>query len=211
MYLLSDKIEFPSVENADKMGVLAIGGDLSVERLLLAYRSGIFPWFNADEPIIWWSPNPRMVLFPERLKVSKSMQKLFRESAFTVTYNQNFREVMTRCGEVKRKNQDDTWITPKMIDAYAKLHQKGYVTSVEVWQERSLVGGLYGVYLKDKKVFCGESMFSEVSNASKYGFISLVKKLEKEGVRLIDCQVYTNHLASLGAIEISRKQFLQYL
>lgn len=202
---------FPSVEFANPDGLLAMGGDLSVERLLDAYNHGIFPWYDASEPILWWSPDPRMVLFPEDLKVSKSMKQLLKKEAFRVTYNQDFLGVIESCAAIKRDGQNGTWITQEIKDAYLKLHYLGIVQSVEVWQEGQLVGGLYGIYLKDKKIFCGESMFAKVSNASKYGFITYVRKLRKAGVKLIDCQIYTDHLSSLGAVEIPRKEFLDYL
>ena len=211
MHILGPENIFPSVESSDAEGLLAIGGDLSSERLLLAYRSGIFPWYEEDQPILWWSPDPRMVLFPQRLKVSKSMRQLFNKKTFRVTYNQNFDKVIQNCAEIKREGQRGTWITEEMISAYIQLHQEGFATSVEVWQEDELVGGLYGIYLKEQKIFCGESMFAKVSNASKYGFIYLVQQLEREGVKLIDCQVYTPHLESLGAEEINRNVFLGYL
>jgi leucyl/phenylalanyl-tRNA--protein transferase len=203
--------KFPPVEFANPDGLLAMGGDLSVERLLDAYNRGIFPWYDASEPILWWSPNPRMVLFPENLRVSKSMRQLFKKEAFQVTYNQDFLSVIENCAAIKRDGQNGTWITEEIKDAYLKLHHLGIVQSVEVWQNDELVGGLYGIYLKEKKIFCGESMFANVSNASKYGFITYVRKLKKEGVSLIDCQIYTEHLNSLGAAEIPRKEFLKYL
>ena len=211
MHVLGLEIIFPSIENSDADGLLAVGGDLSPERLLLAYRSGIFPWYEKDQPILWWSPDHRMVLFPQHLKVSKSMRQLFRKEAFKVTYNQDFEAVIQNCAAVKREGQNGTWITDEMISAYIQLHEQGFATSVEVWEDDELVGGLYGIYLKEKQIFCGESMFTKVSNASKYGFISLVEKLKNEGLRLIDCQVYTPHLESLGACEIHREEFLTYL
>lgn len=207
----TNKYHFPHPSEADKDGLLAVGGDLSSDCLLQAYYSGIFPWFNEGQPILWWTPDPRMVLFPEKLKVSKSMRQLFNQNKFKVTYNQSFEEVVRNCAEIKREGQDGTWITDDMMDAYLELHRLGYAQSVEVWDKDQLVGGLYGIYLKDKNVFCGESMFSKVSNASKYGFITLVRKLIEEDVKLIDCQIYTPHLASLGAEEISREDFLQFL
>nr|WP_034918511.1 leucyl/phenylalanyl-tRNA--protein transferase [Gillisia sp. CAL575] len=203
--------KFPSVEFANPDGLLAMGGDLSVERLLDAYNHGIFPWYDASEPILWWSPDPRMVLFPENLKVSKSMRQLFKKESFQVTYNQDFNGVIENCAVIKRAGQNGTWITQEIKDAYLKLHHLGIVQSVEVWQNSELVGGLYGIYLKEKKIFCGESMFAKVSNASKYGFITYVNKLKEEGVSLIDCQIYTEHLNSLGASEIPRKEFLSFL
>ena len=190
---------------------MAIGGDLSEELLLEAYHRGIFPWYDSSQPILWWSPHPRMVLFPEKLKVSKSMRQVIRRQTFQVTFNQDFAAVIAACSSVPRKDQDGTWITEEMKKAYIRLHQRGWAHSVEVWQEEQLVGGLYGIYLKDKKIFCGESMFSRVSNASKFGFIKWVEKLKEEGVRLIDCQVHTAHMESLGAEEIPREEFLKYL
>lgn len=211
MHLLDDTFSFPHPELTHETGILAIGGDLSPERLILAYQNGIFPWYSDDEPLLWWSPDPRMVLFPDELKVSKSMRKLFRDQKFKVTFNQDFESVIRACAEIPRQDQDGTWITEEMIQSYLKLHQLGYAQSVEVYENEKLVGGLYGIYLKEKAIFCGESMFTKVSNASKYGFISLIKKLKEEGVQLIDCQIYTAHLASLGAKEISREAFLSYL
>ncbi|WP_194766653.1 leucyl/phenylalanyl-tRNA--protein transferase [Tamlana sp. I1] len=207
MYYLNEDLWFPEVEAATQDGLLAVGGDLSVPRLLLAYKSGIFPWFSEGEPLLWWSPDPRFVLFPEQLKVSKSMKQVMRNGGFTVTVNTQFNAVMQACSKIKRKGQDDTWITNTMIDAYAELNKLGYAKSVEVWQNNNLVAGLYGVDLGNG-VFCGESMFSTVSNASKVGFISFI---QNTNYKLIDCQVYTSHLESLGAEEMSRKDFLRYL
>ena len=209
MYLLSKDLIFPEVHLANEDGLLAIGGDLSPERLLLAYKSGIFPWYNKGEPIIWYSPNPRMVLFPNKLKISKSMKQLIRRNEFQITFNKNFEEVISNCKSIEREGQQSTWITEEMQEAYLKLHKKGIAKSVEVWKNKELVGGLYGVDLGT--IFCGESMFSKVSNASKLAFIYMVQKLENEKYQLIDCQVYNNHLASLGAEEISRTKFLTYL
>lgn len=207
MYFLNDKIEFPDVSLTSKEGLLAIGGDLSVPRLVLAYQNGIFPWFNDDEAILWWSPNPRFALFPEKLKVSKSMKQVMRNQDFVVTINAAFEQVIRECSSVKRAGQPGTWITSTMIQAYVEMHELGYAKSVEVWQDEKLVGGLYGIDLGNG-VFCGESMFSKVSNASK---IALIAFLQNSNYKLIDCQVYTNHLASLGAEEISRKEFLRFL
>ena len=210
MFLLSKELIFPPVQLADKNGLLAIGGDLSVERLIIAYKSGIFPWYNQGEPIIWYSPNPRMVLFPQNLRISKSMRQVIRKQEFTITYNQNFEAVISNCKTIFRvSDQGETWITSEMQQAYIELHKKGIAKSVEVWLGDELVGGLYGIDLGN--VFCGESMFSKVSNSSKLAFIYLVQKLEKENYKLIDCQVYNNHLASLGADEISREAFLSFL
>ncbi|MBG6131936.1 leucyl/phenylalanyl-tRNA--protein transferase [Aquimarina sp. EL_43] len=211
MYILTDSIQFPPVTLADANGLLAIGGDLSVDRLLKAYHNGIFPWYDEDQPILWYSPDPRMVLFPPELRVSKSMRQLIRKNKFEVTFNKAFDSVVQHCATIKRPEQEGTWITNDMQKAYTKLHQLGYAISVEVWEQSVLVGGLYGVLLEDKKVFCGESMFSKVSNASKYGFITLVEWLIKKEIQLIDCQVYTDHLASLGAREITRTTFIKYL
>lgn len=202
---------FPNPELANSEGLLAVGGDLHPERIITAYQSGIFPWFSEGQPILWWSPDPRMILYPEHLKVSKSMKLLFKKKAFEVTINKDFKSVITHCANVPRHGQDGTWITDEMKKTYVKLHQMGLAYSVEVWQNHNLVGGLYGIYLKKQKVFCGESMFSKVSNASKFGFIWWVQKLREEGIKIIDCQIYTNHLASLGAREINRKSFLNYL
>ncbi|MGS2725458.1 leucyl/phenylalanyl-tRNA--protein transferase [Psychroserpens sp. BH13MA-6] len=207
MYVLNNDMVFPDVSLASKEGILAIGGDLSAERLILAYRSGIFPWFEKEEPLLWWSPDPRFVLFPEDLKVSKSMKQVLRNSDFEVTVNTDFKAVIEHCAAIKRFGQQGTWITNTMINAYVKLFDLGFAKSVEVWLEDRLVGGLYGVDVGNG-VFCGESMFSLVSNASKVGFITLI---QNSNYKLIDCQVFTNHLASLGAKHISRSTFLGYL
>ncbi|KAB8151149.1 leucyl/phenylalanyl-tRNA--protein transferase [Kordia sp. TARA_039_SRF] len=209
MYFLTDKIAFPPVSETSPEGILAIGGDLQPERLLLAYKSGIFPWYGEDEPIIWWSPDPRMVLFPDELKVSKSMRQLLRRQPFSVTYNTAFEQVIQACAMIRRPGQDDTWITTEMEAAYIELFNMGYITSVEVWRDEKLVGGAYGVNLG--RVFCGESMFAYESNASKFGFIHLVRKIQAEGCQIIDCQMHTNHLESLGAYEIPRELFLSFL
>lgn len=209
IYYLDDQLWFPPVDHANDEGLLAVGGDLSPERLLLAYKSGIFPWFNEDALILWWSPDPRMVLFPKEIKVSKSMRKVLRNSSFELTKNKAFEQVIDNCAQLERKGQEGTWITPKMKAAYLDLHQKGFAVSYEVWQGKDLVGGLYGIDLGH--VFCGESMFSLVSNASKYAFIHLAIELETKDYKLIDCQVYTEHLASLGAKEIDRTVFMSYL
>ncbi|MEQ1799601.1 MAG: leucyl/phenylalanyl-tRNA--protein transferase [Lacibacter sp.] len=206
LQVLTDKLWFPPVEQSAADGLLAIGGDLSTERLLLAYRSGIFPWYNDDEPPLWWSPDPRFVLFPEELYVSKSMQQLFNRRTFKITMNKAFTEVIRNCGRQKRKGQNGTWITAEIEEAYNQLHQLGYAVSVEAWKDNELVGGLYGIRMG--KLFFGESMFAKVSNASKYAFIAFVQHLQKEGVVLIDCQVYTEHLESLGARMIDRNKFI---
>jgi leucyl/phenylalanyl-tRNA---protein transferase len=209
MYILSNELFFPPVFNANSDGILAIGGDLSPERLQLAYKSGIFPWFEDGEPIIWWSPNPRMVLFLNDLVVSKSMRNILNRNIFTITFNQNFRDVISNCQKIKRDGQNRTWITNDMIEAYCKLNELGIAKSVEVWQNEELVGGLYGIDLGH--VFCGESMFSKVSNASKVAFINLVNKLKKNNYTLLDCQVYNEHLESLGCREIDRVDFMDLL
>jgi len=207
MQYLTERIWFPNVNTASPEGLLAVGGDLSVERLLLAYKSGIFPWFESDEPILWWSPNPRFVLFPEKLKVSKSMKQVLRNKDYTVTTNKAFKDVMYACSKIKRHGQSGTWITNSMIDAYIKLYELGYAKSIEVWKDEALVGGLYGIDLGNK-VFCGESMFTKESNASKVGFITFI---QNTNYKLIDCQVYTKHLESLGAENLYRSKFLSYL
>lgn len=209
LYEVTNELVFPPVEQANWEGVLAIGGDLSPERLLLAYKKGIFPWYSYDSPIIWWSPNPRMVLFPNELKVSKSMKKVLKGNQFSLTKNTCFKEVIHHCGTVARMGQDETWITDEMQEAYIKLHEIGVAVSYEVWENEDLVGGLYGIDLDG--IFCGESMFSLRSNASKYAFIKMVQSLAEKGCKLIDCQVYTNHLESMGAREIPREEFLKYL
>jgi len=209
MYYLTQDLFFPPVSHANRDGILAIGGDLSPERLQLAYKNGIFPWFNEGEPIIWWSPNPRMVLFLDELIVSKSMRNIRNRNTFKVTFNQNFKDVIANCQQIKRDGQTGTWITNEMIKAYCKLHELGVAKSVEVWQNDQLVGGLYGIDLGH--VFCGESMFSLVSNASKVAFIALANQLKKENYQLLDCQVYNEHLQSLGCREIEREAFDEIL
>ena len=209
MFYLTEELFFPPVHLAHSSGIIGLGGDLSPERLQLAYQSGIFPWFEDGEPITWWSPNLRMVLFLEELVVSKSMRNILNRKIFTVTFNQDFRAVISNCQKIKREGQNGTWITDDMIKAYCKLNELGIAKSVEVWQEDELVGGLYGVDLGH--IFCGESMFSLVSNASKVAFIALVEKLKKEHYQLLDCQVYNEHLESLGCREIEREQFMQIL
>jgi leucyl/phenylalanyl-tRNA--protein transferase len=207
MQILDQRIKFPDVSQASADGLLAIGGDLSPERLIEAYSNGIFPWFNAEDPIMWWSPDPRFVIFPEELKVSKSMRQLFKKKPFQVTQNQNFEAVIRNCSVAKRHDQDGTWIIEYMIEAYLNLHKLGYAISVEVWQEDELVGGLYGLDLGNN-VFCGESMFAKVGNASKYGFIDFI---QKSTYKLIDCQLHTKHLESLGGKNIPRAEFIGYL
>jgi len=209
LYFLTKTLFFPPVSETDEDGILAVGGDLSPERLVLAYQNGIFPWFEDDDPIIWWSPNPRMVLLFDELVISKSMRNILNRKMFKVTFNQNFRDVISNCKKIKRDGQNGTWITDDMVEAYVKLHELGIAKSVEVWQDKKLVGGLYGIDLGH--VFCGESMFSKVSNASKVAFIILAQQLQKNNYKLIDCQVYNDHLASLGCREIEREDFLTVL
>lgn len=198
---------FPEVSNASEEGLLAIGGDLSTHRLIDAYSKGIFPWFSQGDPILWWSPNPRFVLFPEKLKVSKSMKQVLQKNAYQITINKEFKAVIKACSLIKRDGQPGTWITNDMIDAYVQLYELGYAKSVEVWKKNILVAGLYGVDLNNG-IFCGESMFTKESNASKVAFITFIKNSK---YKLIDCQVYTQHLESLGAENISREEFLKFL
>ena len=209
MYYLTASLSFPPVSQTNSSGILAFGGDLSPERLQLAYANGIFPWFEDGEPITWWSPNPRMVLFLDELVISKSMRNVLNRNIFRVTFNQNFRDVISNCQNIKRDGQNGTWITNDMIEAYCKLNELGIAKSVEVWQDEVLVGGLYGVDLGH--VFCGESMFSIVSNASKVAFVTLVKQLKIANYKLLDCQVYNPHLESLGCREIDRNEFMSIL
>lgn len=208
VYRLTDDLIFPPVSGAVD-GVVAVGGDLTLERLMLAYESGIFPWYSKGEPIIWWSPDPRFVLFPARLHVSRSMKRVLNSGTFKVTYNQDFEGVIANCQNVYRENQEGTWITEEMLLAYVRLHEVGRATSVEVWNNDKLVGGMYGV--KVGNVFCGESMFSLMSNASKVALITFLQKFQQEGGQLLDCQVHSSHLQSLGAENIARDEFLQYL
>lgn len=209
MFLLTKEIVFPPVEMADEDGLLAMGGDLSTERLLEAYRNGIFPWYNEGEPIFWWSPDPRCVLFPDELKISKSMHTVLQNGRFRFVFNKNFKQVMENCKAITRKDQDGTWIQPAIIEAYTTLHQMGYAICAEAWKDGELVGGAYGIKLGN--IFFGESMFSKESNASKFAFIHLVHHLQQQQVVLIDCQIYTEHLASLGARMITRKEFISNL
>lgn len=209
VYLLDDTLWFPPVEEAMPDGLLAAGGDLSAERLLLAYSSGIFPWYNEEEIPLWWSPDPRFVLFPEELKVSKSMKQVIKRNEFEFRVNTAFNEVIRNCSLTYRKGQPGTWISKDIIDAYTNLHELGFAFSAEAWQAGSLVGGLYGVLLGN--LFFGESMFSNVSNASKFAFIKWVELLKENGIVLIDCQVHTAHLESLGARMISRESFMKFI
>jgi len=209
MFILDKSLYFLPVISASSEGVVAFGGDLSTERLLLAYKSGIFPWYSEGYPITWYSPDPRMVLFPKEVRISKSMRLFLKKNPFKIRFNSAFSDVIRNCKIVKRNGEEGTWITNDMEKAYVELHKQGWAKSVEVYQDNKLVGGLYGIDLGS--VFCGESMFSKVSNASKAAFIWLAHYLEKKHYKLIDCQVYNEHLDSLGAVEISRKDFLKYL
>ena len=196
MHILDKELlYFPPVSQADEYGLLAIGGDLSIERLLLAYKSGIFPWFEDGQPILWYAPNPRMVLLFENLKISKSMKQVLKKQQFSITVNKDFKGVINNCATQKRKGQLGTWITDDMISAYCELNRLGYAISVEVWQANELVAGLYGVDLQDVKIFCGESMFTKVSNASKVAFFYMAFYFKEKGYKLIDCQMYNDHLA----------------
>jgi leucyl/phenylalanyl-tRNA--protein transferase len=208
LYILNDRLWFPPVNETLKDGLLAVGGDLNTERLLLAYQNGIFPWYEGDIPL-WWCPDPRFVLFPGELIISKSMKKLLKRNTFEFTVNKAFEEVIYNCRYVKREYQHGTWITDEVQTAYIELHKKGFAHSAETWLDNKLVGGLYGVRLG--KIFFGESMFSLVNNASKYAFISFLRQLQQENVQLIDCQVYSEHLESLGARMISRDEFIKLL
>jgi leucyl/phenylalanyl-tRNA--protein transferase len=209
VFRLPEELVFPPPEYADADGLLAVGGDLSVKRLLLAYQMGIFPWYSKDMPILWWSPDPRLILRPNELKISRRLMRLIKKGPFKITLDQSFSEVIKECSCVKRPNQHETWITDDMIEAYCRLHQEGFAHSVESWQDGELVGGLYGVSLG--RAFFGESMFSRVSNASKAAFVHLVWFLESKNFSLIDCQLTTKHLLSFGAREISRTEFLRML
>lgn len=203
--LLADDPAFPDPALAEEDGLLAIGGDLSMERLLIAYSNGIFPWFSEGDPILWYSPHERCVIYPDKIKISKSMKQVLKQGIFKLTLNQAFKEVILNCATTPRKGQDGTWITTEMQEAYLRLHQNGYAHSVEVWQDDKLVGGLYG--LKVNRVFCGESMFSQVSNASKTALIFL----SELNINLIDCQLPNDHLMSLGAEMISRESYMAVL
>lgn len=200
------QISFPHPSLADEDGLLAIGGDLSSDRLILAYENGIFPWFSDDTPIMWYAPHERFVIFPEQLKISKSMRQILKSNRFTVTVDQAFSEVIQHCSQISRKDQEGTWITTDMIDAYQALNKLQYAHSIEVWENGVLVGGLYGIYIH--QVFCGESMFSTVSNASKVALIFLLTQFK---LKFVDCQFHTPHLASMGGQSISQQEYLSLL
>ena len=207
--LHSNEISFPDPNLLEsESGVMAIGGDLSPERLYFAYQLGLFPWYNPGEEILWWCPNPRFVLFPKDLKISKSMRKIMRDEVFTFTENTCFREVIEECKNTFRKDQDGTWLSDELVDSIVKLHEAGIAKSIEVWQKEQLVGGFYGIQIG--KIFCGESMFAKVSNASKAGFIYFIQN-QKQNLELIDCQIHSEHLESLGATMISKKDYLKRL
>ncbi|MEP1033711.1 leucyl/phenylalanyl-tRNA--protein transferase [Ekhidna sp.] len=208
IYRLTDDLIFPPVQGAED-GIVAVGGDLLPERLMIAYHSGIFPWYSEGEPIIWWSPDPRFVLFPDLLHISKSMRRVLNSDELKVTFNQDFEGVIAQCKKVPREGQKGTWITDEMQLAYIRLYELGHAKSVEVWKGEALVGGMYGVDMG--KVFCGESMFSLVSNASKLALIRFIQEFQKEGGQLFDCQVHSEHLVSMGAENIDRTEFLKYL
>jgi len=209
VFLLSETIEFPPPHLASGEGLLAVGGDLSPERLLLAYHMGIFPWYSNGDPILWWSPDPRFVLYPQEIKISKTLKKVINKDMFRVTMDLAFNEVIHQCAQVRLQKNEGTWIVQDMIDAYCKLHEAGFAHSLEVWHKRVLAGGLYGVSLG--KCFFGESMFTRVSNASNVGLVKLAEYLKRLSFDMIDCQVPTDHLARFGARPISRTRFLNQL
>lgn len=209
IHWLTKKLVFPPYHYASNDGLLAVGGDLSIERLKLAYSTGIFPWYNPEDPILWWSPDPRFVLLPQNLQVSRTMRQVLDRNTFQITVNQAFLEVMRGCQAAKREGQNGTWISEEIIESYCELHKIGWAHSIEAWQEGELVGGLYGV--KIGRCFSGESMFAKKSNASKAAFITYVRQISQEGIEIIDCQTRTPHLESLGGRFMPRKIFLEYL
>lgn len=214
MHLLDDRLFFPDPSTAPDHGLLAVGGDLSVNRLLLAYRSGIFPWYNDGEPICWWSPDPRMVFDlrnDQPLRITKSMRQSQRNKGYEIRENTCFKQVMMHCATAQRPDQDGTWINDEMLEAYSRLHELGHVKSVEVFKDDELVGGLYGVDLLERKIFCGESMFSKATDGSKIALMYLVDQLKAKDYLLIDGQVYNDHLNQLGAVELDREVFLSML
>ena len=209
VYQLSEDLVFPSPHLASKEGLLAVGGDLTCNRLLLAYSLGIFPWYSEGEPILWWSPDPRLVLYPHELKVSRSLEKVINKAGFKVTVDCAFERVIKDCARVRLENREGTWIVDEMVKAYCSLHESGFAHSIEAWEGDRLAGGLYGVSLG--KCFFGESMFTRVSNASKVAFVVLVNHLKSQGFAMIDCQITTGHLTRFGAREISRARYLDEL
>ena len=209
LFRLSDKLDFPHASFARDDGLLCIGGDLSYQRLILAYKNGIFPWFAENEPLLWWSPDPRLVLFPENLHISKSLKKKINKKLFDIKFNSAFEQTIRSCALLRRNKEEGTWIVPEMVQAYTKLHELGYAHSIEAWQDNKLVGGLYGISIGGS--FFGESMFSFVNDASKIALVALVHQLKKSRFDLIDCQVTTQHLLDMGAVEIPRSIFLNIL
>lgn len=209
VFLLSDRLAFPSPRLATAEGLLAVGGDLSQQRLLLAYRMGIFPWFSDGDPILWWSPDPRMVLFPSEFRITKTLRKILKRDVFQVTMDRAFTEVINRCRQVREQNKEGTWIVEDMIGAYCELHEAGFAHSVEAWQDGKLTGGLYGVSLG--RCFFGESMFTLKSNASNVALVHLIRYLRQHAFDMVDCQVRTSHLMRFGAREIPRDHFLSLL
>jgi leucyl/phenylalanyl-tRNA---protein transferase len=208
---IDEETAFPPLSQAltEPNGLIAIGGNLSPTRLLEAYKQGIFPWFNVGEPVMWWSPNPRMILFPNELNISNSLKKTLKKNQFQIKFNSAFKEVITACSKTLRLNQNGTWISAQMIDTYCELHHLGYACCAESWQDNQLVGGCYGV--KIGNIFYGESMFHHVTDASKVAFVHLVENLKHQGVGMIDCQMKTALLTSFGGREIAREEFMQNL
>ena len=209
MVRLGDDHIFPSPRSANEHGVVAYGGDLNPNRITQAYKQGIFPWFESDDNLLWWSPNPRMILYPEKIKISKSLKSVIKKNIFKVTFNKDFEEVIESCSNIKRLGQKGTWITSGLKESFLQLHEKGLAMSVEVWKDSKIVGGLYGLDLGN--VFCGESMFSKSSNASKVALVNLSSELKKNNYKFIDCQIPTEHLKSMGGEEVSRDDFLKLL
>lgn len=209
VFQLNRELNFPAPELAEADGLIAVGGDLSPARLLAAYRQGIFPWYGEGDPILWWTPSPRLVLFPEEFHISRRLARIIRQQTFSVTADHAFKKVITNCAAKRSNKRADTWITQDMVTAYCRLHDLGYAHSIECWHENRLVGGVYGVSLD--RLFFGESMFSDMSNASKIALHGLVRLAIKKGITLIDCQMRTDHLVSLGAREISRTAFQHHL
>mgnify|MGYP003324419289 FL=1 len=209
MVRLGDDHIFPSPRSANEHGVVAYGGDLNPNRITQAYKQGIFPWFESDDNLFWWSPNPRMILYPEKIKISKSLKSVIKKNTFKVTFNRDFEEVIESCSNIKRLGQKGTWITSGLKESFLQLHEKGLAMSVEVWKDSKIVGGLYGLDLGN--VFCGESMFSKSSNASKVALVYLSSELRKNNYKFIDCQIPTEHLKSMGGEEVSRDDFLKLL
>ena len=209
MVRLGDDHIFPSPRSANEHGVVAYGGDLNPNRITQAYKQGIFPWFESDDNLLWWSPNPRMILYPEKIKISKSLKLVIKKNTFKVTFNKDFEEVIESCSNIKRLGQKGTWITSGLKESFLQLHEKGLAMSVEVWKDSKIVGGLYGLDLGN--VFCGESMFSKSSNASKVALVYLSSELRKNNYKFIDCQIPTEHLKSMGGEEVSRDDFLKLL